>query len=188
MKITRTLHVTTRKAWREWLKAHYKTEPEVWLVYSRKESGKPRIPYNDAVEEALCFGWIDSIVRRVDEKSFAQRFSPRRPKSRYSQANKVRLRSLIRQRKVRKEVIAVLKEVSLDDFDIPPDILRAIRGNVRAWKNFRNYTASYKEIRVSFINAARNRPVEFHKRLKHFIRMTENNRQFGFGGIERHYD
>ena len=57
------LYVADRKAWRDWLQQHYKSESEVWLVYHKKHSGKPRIPYNDAVEEALCFGWIDSIVK-----------------------------------------------------------------------------------------------------------------------------
>ena len=94
------LYVADRKAWRDWLQQHYKSESEVWLVYHKKHSGKPRIPYNDAVEEALCFGWIDSIVKSVDADRFAQRFSVRNPKTPYSQANKERLRELVRQGKV----------------------------------------------------------------------------------------
>ncbi|MGB8984645.1 MAG: hypothetical protein WCC12_22450, partial [Anaerolineales bacterium] len=66
MEISRTLHVTNRRDWRKWLSRHHKTEKEIWLVYYRKETGKPRIAYNDAVEEALCFGWIDSIVKKLD--------------------------------------------------------------------------------------------------------------------------
>jgi uncharacterized protein YdeI (YjbR/CyaY-like superfamily) len=66
MDITKTLHVTDRKAWQAWLKKHHRTEKEIWLVYYRKETGRPRIAYNDAVEEALCFGWIDSIVKSLD--------------------------------------------------------------------------------------------------------------------------
>ena len=71
MEITKTLHVTHRKAWRKWLRQHYKTEKEIWLVYYKKETGKPRIAYNDAVEQALCFGWIDSIVKTLDEERTA---------------------------------------------------------------------------------------------------------------------
>src|SRR6266508_6194031 len=100
MNITKTLHVTNRRDWRKWLHDHYKTEKEIWLVYYKKETGKPRILYNDAVEEALCFGWIDSIVKTLDEKRTAQRFSPRKPKSKYSAANQERLRMLTKQRKV----------------------------------------------------------------------------------------
>ena len=89
------LHITTRTEWRNWLKKNFKTESEAWLVYYKKGTGKPRIQYNDAVEEAICFGWIDSIVRKLDDKSIIQRFSRRSLKSKYSQANKVRLRSLV---------------------------------------------------------------------------------------------
>ena len=69
------LYVTNRKEWRGWLKRHYKSKKDIWLVYYKKRTGKPRISYNDAVEEALCFGWIDSIVRTLDDDKFAQRFS-----------------------------------------------------------------------------------------------------------------
>ena len=88
-----TLYVTTRKEWRDWLKKHYRSEKEIWLVYYKKHTGKPRINYNEAVEEALCFGWIDSTVKSIDEGRFAQRFSWRNPKRPYSQANKERLRN-----------------------------------------------------------------------------------------------
>src|SRR5215204_5348575 len=108
MDITKTLYVTNPKDWRKWLKKHYKTEKEIWLVYFKKETGKPRIAYNDAVEEALCFGWIDSIVKTLDEERSAQRFSPRNPKSSYSQANKERLRALAEKGKVRKDVLESL--------------------------------------------------------------------------------
>ena len=100
MEITKTLYVTNRKDWRKWLRKHYKTEKEIWLVYYKKGTGKPRIEYNDAVEEALCFGWIDSIVRSIDEEKHAQRFSPRKPNSKYSPANKERLRTLLKKKKV----------------------------------------------------------------------------------------
>lgn len=67
----------------------------IWLIYYRKSSGKQRIPYDDAVEEALCFGWIDSIVKRIDDEKFAQRYTPRRPDSVLSQPNKERFRKMI---------------------------------------------------------------------------------------------
>ncbi|HRK91290.1 MAG TPA: hypothetical protein PK152_19355, partial [Anaerolineales bacterium] len=77
MDISQTLYIANRKDWRNWLKKHYKSEPEIWLVYPRKATGKPRIEYNDAVEEALCFGWIDSIIKTLDDEHTVQRFSPR---------------------------------------------------------------------------------------------------------------
>ncbi len=187
MEITKTLHVTNPKDWRDWLKKNYKTEKEIWLVYYKKGTGKPRIEYNDAVEQALCFGWIDSIVKTLDEERTAQRFSPRKPKAKYSQANIERLRSLVAQKKVIKEVVETLDDVLNEEFVIPPDILQAIKANDEAWKNFQKFSDAYIRIRIAFVDGARNRPEEFKKRLRHFIEMTEKNRLFGFGGIEKHY-
>src|SRR5512137_2623710 len=111
IETARLLDVTDRRKWRAWLARHYKTEAEVWLVFYKVHTGKKRIPYNDAVEEALCFGWIDSQVKSLDEDKFAQRFSPRNPRTPYSQANKERLRNLLRQGKVVEDVAASLGDL-----------------------------------------------------------------------------
>jgi len=187
MEITQTLYITRRKDWRDWLKKHHQSSKEIWLVYPKKGTGKPRIEYNDAVEEALCFGWIDSIVKKLDEENTAQRFSPRKPKAKYSQANIERLRTLVSKKRVIKEVAENLKDILNEKFVIPPDILEAIKANKEAGKNFKKFSASYKRIRIAFIDGARKRPAEFKKRLRHFIEMTEKNKMFGFGGIEKHY-
>jgi uncharacterized protein YdeI (YjbR/CyaY-like superfamily) len=176
-----------RKNWRTWLKGHYRTGREVWLVYFKQHTGKARVTYNEAVEEALCFGWIDSTVRRVDEDRYAQRFSPRKPGTPYSQANRERLAALIAKGKVAKAVLATLEKPAPKRFHIPPDILAAIKANPVVWNNFRNFSPSYKRIRIAFIDGARNRPAEFQKRLSYFLRMTAKNKQFGFGGIEKYY-
>ena len=114
-----TLHHQIAKDWRNWLKKNYKTEKEIWLVYPKKATGKPRIEYNDAVEEALCFGWIDSINKRLDDDHTVQRFSPRKPKAKYSQANIERLRYLVAKKKVIKEVAETLDDVLNEEFVIP---------------------------------------------------------------------
>ena len=183
----RLLYVTNRREWRDWLKKHYKSEKEVWLVYYKKHTGEPRIPYNDAVEEALCFGWIDSTVKRIDEDRFAQRFSLRNPKTPYSQANKERLRELVKEGKVVDEVLATLGDLVGEQFEMPPGILDAIRANKEAWENFQRLSQPYIRIRIAFIDGARNRPQEFKKRLRYFIEMTGKNKQFGFGGIEKYF-
>ncbi|MBM4193958.1 MAG: hypothetical protein FJ202_06205 [Gemmatimonadetes bacterium] len=95
MEITTTLYVHTRPAWRAWLQKHHARKSEIWLVYYKAASGKPRIPYGEAVEEALCFGWIDSIVKTLDEHRFAQRFTPRQPGSNWSTPNLDRVKRLI---------------------------------------------------------------------------------------------
>lgn len=187
MEITKTLHVTDRKEWRRWLRAHYRKEKDIWLVYYKKATGKPRIEYNDAVEEALCFGWIDSTLKSLDEERSAQRFSPRNPKTPYSPANRERLRKLLKQGKVIKEVREKLAGILEEEFQIPQDILHEIQASEKAWENFQNFSEAYKRIRIGFIDGARDRPEEFKKRLRYFIKMTEKNRLFGFGGIDKHY-
>ena len=183
----KAVYFAERADWRTWLAENYTKEKEVWLIYPKKASGKPRIPYNDAVEEALCFGWIDSQAKSIDENSYAQRFSPRRPKSKYSQPNKERLRELVRRGMVLPEVQATLTDVLAEEFTMPEDILDEIKANKAAWANFQKFSPAYKRIRVAFIEGARNRPAEFKKRLRHFIEMTEKNKRFGFGGIEKYY-
>jgi len=187
MEITQTLYITSRKDWRNWLKKHYKSEYEIWLVYPKKATGKPRIAYNDAVEEALCFGWIDSVNKRLDDEHTVQRFSPRKPRAKYSQANIERLRYLVAKKKVTKEVAETLDDVLNEEFIIPEDILKAIKANKRAWKHFQAFSDPYFRIRIAYIDTARNRPEEFKKRLNHFIELTEKNKMFGFGGIEKHF-
>jgi uncharacterized protein YdeI (YjbR/CyaY-like superfamily) len=186
MDITEKLYVTTRDAWRSWLEEHYKSKSEIWLVYYRAETGKPRIPYNHAVEEALCFGWIDSTVKKIDQDRFAQRFTPRQPGSEFSQTNKERLKKLIAQGKVIPEVLASLDVAGLQDFDYPQDILAALRENEPAWENFQRYSGSYQRIRVAYVDSARDRPGEYKKRLNHLLKMTEQDKQFGYG-IEDFY-
>jgi uncharacterized protein YdeI (YjbR/CyaY-like superfamily) len=175
MKITQTLYVTSRTDWRNWLKKNYKTETEIWLVYPRKAAGKPRID------------WIDSTAKKLDEDHTAQRFSPRRSKAKYSQANIERLRYLVAKKKVVKEVAESLGDLLNKEFVIPEDILKAIKTNKKAWKNFKAFSDSYVRIRIAFIDGARKRPEDFQKRLRHFIKMAEQNKMFGFGGIEKHY-
>jgi uncharacterized protein YdeI (YjbR/CyaY-like superfamily) len=94
---------------------------------------------------------------------------------------------LVAKKKVIRGVADSLKDILNQEFIIPPDILKAIKANKQAWKNFQGFSDSYKRIRIAFIDGARKRPAEFKKRLRHFIEMTEKNKMFGFGGIEKHY-
>lgn len=180
------MYVTNRNEWRNWLEEHYRSEREIWLVYYRKQADKPRIAYNDAIEEAICFGWIDSIIKNIDQDRYAQRFTPRKPISEFSQTNKERLKNLIEQGKVIPEVLTSMENADLEGFEYPADIMAAICENEQARENFQRYSGSYQRIRIAHIDGARNRPDEYDKRLKHLIRMTEQNKQFGFG-IENFY-
>jgi uncharacterized protein YdeI (YjbR/CyaY-like superfamily) len=191
MQLGETLYVTNRKQWRAWLAKHHKTKKEIWLVYYRKDSGKRRIPYNDAVEEALCYGWIDSTNKGIDAERLAQRFSPRRKNSPVSPMNKERIRRLIAAKKMTKagmesighELTEDLRKSSaakqLKAFHPPEDILDALKADPLVWKNYEEFPASYRRIRVGWIEGARNRPAEFQKRLRYFIKMTGKGKRFG---------
>ncbi len=181
------LYVTNRKDWRAWLGMNFNKEKEIWLVYPKKSSGKPRILYNDAVEEALCFGWIDSTVKSISEDSSAQRFSPRNPKSSYSQANKERLKWLLQENLLHPSILDVANIIAREEFVFPIDIVNAIRNDDTVWDNYQRFSPSYKRIRVAYIDAARNRPEQFTKRLANFIRKTRDNKQIGFGGIQKYF-
>jgi len=184
----RLLEVSKRSEWRSWLRGHYKTAREVWLVFYKKHTGRPRVAYNDAVEEAVAFGWIDSTAKKLDEDRYAQRFTPRKPGSPYSESNLARLRAMAARGKVVPEVLVKVKTLLAEKpVRVPPDILAAIKSDRETWKNFRAFSDSYKRIRIGYIEGARDRPAEFAKRLRHFLRMTKANLIIGFGGIQKHY-
>jgi uncharacterized protein YdeI (YjbR/CyaY-like superfamily) len=177
MNIGKTLYVTNRKEWRQWLLKNHDKESEIWLLFYRKASGKKRIPYDEAVEEALCFGWIDSIVKKVDEDSFAQRFSVRKPKSNWSTLNLERMKKLI---KANLMAPAGLKYYPGETtFTIPKDILKELKKDKETWENFQKFNDSYQIIRIGFIEGARSRPEEFKKRLNYFLKKTKENKKFG---------
>ena len=177
-----------RQQWRAWLAAHFETESEVWFVFPMKGSGEDSMSYNDAVEEALCFGWIDSTIRHIDPLHRAQHFTPRRPGSAYSQPNIERLKWLDEQGLIHPKVRPALAELLQADFVFPPDILEALRQDPTVWENYTAFPEPYKRIRVAYIDAARKRPEEFQKRLAYFIRRTrENKRIVGFGGVDKYY-
>lgn len=184
MDIGKTLYVTSGKDWRSWLAKNHDKEKEIWLIYYRKSSGKKRIPYNDAVEEALCYGWIDSIMKKIDEKSFAQRFSPRRSNSVLSQLNKERIHKLIEEKKMTVKGLNAVKHVFEESSKnskckIKKDILILLKENKETWENFQKFSESYKRIRIEWIEGARNRPELFKKRLSYFLKMTSKNKKYG---------
>lgn len=182
-----TLYVTTRRAWRAWLAKHHRTAPDVWLVYYRKESGKPRISYDDAVLEALCYGWIDSTVKKIDAERFAQRFSPRTRTSKLSQMNLERARRLVAEKKMTKAGLAAIAHLydpakdATGPLVVPPDILAAIKADRAAWANFRRLPEAYKRIRIAYIDSRRRHGDEmFRRALGHFVAMTVKGKRIGF--------
>lgn len=191
MKIGKTFYAADRKQWRSWLAKNHQSESEIWLIYYKKNSNKPRIPYNDAVEEALCYGWIDSTLKPRDEISYLQRFSPRRENSRLSEMNKERVRRLIKAKKMTRFGLESIqhhmengsnnskRSTIIKKFSIPKDILSELKADPLVWKNFKRFPESYRRIRTGWIDASRNHPVVFAQRLKYFLKMTAKNKMFG---------
>ncbi|MBQ3276009.1 MAG: YdeI/OmpD-associated family protein [Oscillospiraceae bacterium] len=183
-----TFYTSDRNEWRKYLAEHFETATEIWFVFPMRESGEKSLSYNDAVEEALCFGWIDSTIKHIDELHRAQRFTPRRKGSPYSQPNIERLiwldQHCMIHPKVRESVLPVIQA----PFVFPSDILDMIRQDETAWDNYQHFSEPYKRIRIAYIEAARNRPEEFVKRLNSFISKTKRNKLImGYGGIEKYY-
>jgi len=184
----KTFYTSEREAWREWLADHFETESEIWLVFPMKESGDRSILYNDAVEEALCFGWIDSTIKHIDPTHRAQRFTPRKKGSLYSRPNIERLIWLDEQglihSKVREEVLPLIRA----PYIFPNDIIDAIKADEVARENYEKLSEPYKRIRIAYIDAARKRPDEFKKRLASFINKTREGKTIvGYGGIDKYY-
>ncbi|MBQ6380824.1 MAG: YdeI/OmpD-associated family protein [Clostridia bacterium] len=179
---------TDRQQWREWLANHFESENEVWFVFPTLASGETGVSYNDAVEEALCFGWIDGRAGTLDETHQLRRFTPRRKGSGYSQPNIERLMLLDAQGLIHPKVRGAVEEVLQTPFVFPEDILEALRQDATVWENYQNFSEPYRRIRIAYIDAARKRPEQFQKRLDNFIRKTRQNKLIvGYGGVDKYY-
>ena len=187
MKVGKTFYAKNRREWRAWLSKHHRAAPEIWLVYYKRHSGKPRIPYNDAVDEALCYGWIDSTLKPIDADCWAQRFSPRRRTSRLSAMNRERVRRLIAAGRMTKAGLASIEHVFDHQKDtkprvkwkLPLDIERRLKHDRAVWNNYRRFPESYRRIRIGWIDAGRRRREVFEQRLRYFIKMTAQDKRFG---------
>ena len=157
-------------------------------MFPTKEAGEASLSYNDAVEEALCFGWIDSTNRRLDERHCIRRFSPRKQGSAYSRPNIERLIWLDAQGLIHPKIRDSVRPVIEAPFVFPSDILDALRQDEAVWENYQSFSEPYRRIRIAYVEAARNRPEEFRKRLNSFIEKTRRNKRImGYGGIEKYY-
>ena len=190
MKISKTLYVTSRDDWRAWLEKNHETEKEVWLVYYKKHTNQPRIPYDDAVEEALCFGWIDSIVQKIDDERYAQKFTPRRSGSKWSESNKRRVRKLLKEGKMNRAGLAKIGEGVLaaeegaksarktKELVITSYLSEALRGNKKAWENFNDLAPSYRRQYVGWIATAKKEETR-KKHIREAIKLLARNEKLG---------
>ena len=179
------LYVKTRKEWRRWLEKNHSTSEGVWLIYFKKPSGKPRIPYNDAVEEALCFGWIDGKIKKINEDYYIQHFTQRRRGSRWSKYNVDRVEKLINEGKMEPAGLLAFKETlekpeliydnrSSGEPDVPDDLSNELGRNNKAYENFKNFPQSSRRIYVEWLKSAK-RPETRAARINKIVEFSEKN-------------
>ena len=178
------LHIPNRRSWRTWLQNNHALSTGVWLAVSKKKSTTPTVIYNEAVEEALCYGWIDSQLQKFDEESYLLWMSPRKPGSIWSLNNKRRIDTLMKKGLMTaaglKKINAAKKDGSWDIIDdietltIPEDLLRALENNIPAKKNFISFPASSKKMFLFWILSAK-QPKTRAKRIQQTVALAAQN-------------
>ncbi|MBA3350069.1 MAG: YdeI/OmpD-associated family protein [Actinobacteria bacterium] len=174
-------HPKTRLEWRRWLQRNHATSSGLWLVSYKKATGKPRIDYEEAVEEALCFGWVDSKAVKLDDERSMQMFTPRKPKSAWSKSNKERVARLINEGHMAKaglDAVARAKETgswtvldSVEALEVPPDLAKALTGDKKAKRHFDGFPPSSKKIILSWIASAKRKETR-QKRVSETVRLA----------------
>lgn len=173
-----------RRAWRAWLEEHHASAPGVWLVYYKKESGRPRVAYAEAVEEALCFGWVDSRPNVLDEDRYMQLFSPRKPKSPWSRLNKQRVERLIVQGLMAPAGLAVIEQArrdgswnvydAIEDLTVPDDLSAALAADEMARANFDAFSTTSRKNILWWIQSAK-RAETRARRVEETVRLAAQN-------------
>lgn len=173
----------SRAAWRGWLEKHHAASAGIWLVFAKKHTGIPTLSYEDAVLEALCFGWIDSLVKSIDDRFHMQMFTPRKPKSAWSVTNKARLAKLMKAGAMAPAGLAAVEQAkksgswstyaSVDALTIPLELKRALDANPDAKKNWPTYTESAQRSFLHMVNDAK-RPETREKRVGRVIDLVSN--------------
>ncbi len=183
------LDLKNRGQWRKWLSKNYGSVKEIWLVYYKRHTGEKSIPYEDSVEEALCFGWVDSTVNRLDDERYARKFTPRKGDSVWSDLNKTRARKMIKEGLMTKHGLARIEDAKRSgewfrpaevrtELVVPESVKKVLRGNKRARDNFERLAPSHKRQYIGWITAAKKEETQ-KRRLKEMVRNLEQNRKLG---------
>lgn len=183
-QIANSIHPKSRVAWRRWLQQHHTRAEGVWLITYKKATGKPRIEYNDAVEEALCFGWIDSKPRTLDEERSMLWFAPRKPRTGWSKHNKARAQKLIQSGLMTRAGLAKIQAAKKDGawtaldqieaLELPSDLADAFAINSTAHEYFDSFPRSVKRAILEWIANAK-KPDTRVKRIQETVRLAAQN-------------
>ena len=177
MQVTTTFKPMDRAMWRVWLEEHHATADEIWLLLDDRPE-EPTVSYLDAVEEAICFGWIDSIQKRFSPNERAQRFTPRKQRSNWTELNKERARRLIRLGLMTDAGRATLPDLNAR-FVVAKVIVDALKAEPNAWSNFLAFPELYRRVRIGYIEEMRKNQSEFERRLRNFVKRAAANQMFG---------
>ena len=179
-----TLDVRTLAQWRRWLAKHHASKPEIWLVFHKQHTGVPSIPYLDALDEALCFGWIDSLVRRLDDDRFARKFTPRKPDSSWSAVNRKRYAMLEASGRLqpagRERAPTERSSVKPPrrEWKMPGYMASALEARPKARKTFDNLPPSHRRRYIGWIDSAKREETKM-RRLDEALRLLEAGKELG---------
>jgi uncharacterized protein YdeI (YjbR/CyaY-like superfamily) len=178
-----TIDIRTRERWRQWLAKHHASSPGIWLVRHKEHTAVNVMPYEDVVREALCFGWVDSLIKRLDDDRYAIKVTPRKPTSKWSDINRKRWSGL--------EAAGLLREPGLAAAPtenryaprpsipvLPAYIAKAFRTNPKAWQHFQALAATDRRDFVVWIHTAK-RPETREKRLRESIALLAAGQKLG---------
>ncbi len=179
----------TRAEWRNWLQQNHRNHAGIWLIFFKKHTGKPSIEYDAAVEEALCFGWIDSIIKKIDDEKYVRKFTPRKSDSRWSDINKKRILKLEKQGLMTEAghavVVAARKSGLWDEpdrptlsFEAPDDLKRALGKNKKAQIFFNQLAPSYRRQFIGWIVIAKRQETR-ENRIRESIALLERGEKLG---------
>jgi uncharacterized protein YdeI (YjbR/CyaY-like superfamily) len=179
-----TVFAKDRSEWRRWLAKNFERSDEIWLVFYKKASGKPTVSYDHAVEEALCFGWIDGMIKRLDEECYAQRFTPRKAKSPWSKSNIQRVERLIGEGKMMPAGLKAYKsgygrEVPPMPVELPKVLEDKFRKQRAAWANYAKFPPGYRRITAGWVASAKKEETRV-KRLEKLIEYSARNERIEF--------
>jgi uncharacterized protein YdeI (YjbR/CyaY-like superfamily) len=177
-----TLDVPSVSKWRAWLSNNHATTTEIWLIFHKRHTGKLSVSYEDAVDEALCYGWIDSLIKRLDDDRYARKFTPRKPDSRWSTINRQRYANL--------KAAGRLKQPGLDrpptaksgdapnPSQLPRYIAQALKKHPAAHTFFQSLAPSYRRQYIAWIDSAKQQPTKL-KRLDQALRLLAAHQKPG---------
>ena len=179
-----------RENWRKWLEKNYDKENHIWLALYKKGSGKKGMPLEESVEEAMCFGWIDGKLKRLDDERYILRFSPRKANSVWSKINKERAEALMKSGKMTEAGLAKIEEAKKTDLwdnaytnktkeAIPLHLKEALMKDKKAWDNFQNFANSYRNMYIGWVNNAKTIETRM-KRIKKIVQQSLHNKKLIF--------